>query len=86
MRRQSGSATHRNGRKENATSWELEVHAGPDPLGRMLSERPGDVVVISDKNRGKIDRIRRSVNAGFTYSLAARGSSTQPNFPTVRLF
>jgi predicted dehydrogenase len=53
-----------NGRAERPTSWELEVHAGPDPLERMLRERPGNAVVLSGRNRGKIDRIARSVAAG----------------------
>jgi predicted dehydrogenase len=53
-----------NTRKENPTSWELEVHTGPDFLERMLRERPGNVVVISGRNRGKIDRILASLKAG----------------------
>jgi len=51
-------------RKENPTSWELEIHTGPDFLERMLKERPGNVVVLSGRNRGKIDRIKASVEAG----------------------
>jgi len=53
-----------NTRKENATSWELEVHTGPDFLERMLREKPGNVVVLSGRNRGKIDRIKASIEAG----------------------
>ena len=52
-----------NTRKENPTSWEVEVHTGPDFLERMLRERPGNVVVISGRNRGKIDRIKACVEA-----------------------
>ncbi len=52
-----------NARKDNPTSWVLEVHRGPGFLDRMLRERPGNVVVISGKNKGKIDRIGRSVGA-----------------------
>jgi outer membrane receptor protein involved in Fe transport len=36
-----------NHRAEGPTSWRLEVHAGPDPLARMLREKPGNVVVLS---------------------------------------
>jgi predicted dehydrogenase len=32
----------------------------------MLKERPGNVVVISGRNQGKIDRIKSSVDAGFS--------------------
>ncbi len=51
-------------RPENPTRWELEIHTGEDFLDRMLSEKPGNVVVISGRNRGKIDRIKASVEAG----------------------
>jgi predicted dehydrogenase len=53
-----------NTRKESPTSWELEVHTGPDFLERMLREKAGNLVVISGRNRGKIDRIKASVEAG----------------------
>jgi predicted dehydrogenase len=52
-----------NGRKDAPTSWVLELHKGPDSLDRMLRERSGNVVVISGKNRGKVERIGRSVGA-----------------------
>ncbi len=52
-----------NGRRDNPTSWVMELHRGPDFLDRMLRERPGNVVVISGRNRGKIERIGRSVGA-----------------------
>jgi predicted dehydrogenase len=51
-------------RKEAPTAWELEVHTGSDFLDRMCRERPGNVVVISGRNRGKIDRIQASLDAG----------------------
>jgi predicted dehydrogenase len=53
-----------NGRPDNATSWQLEVHAGPDSLRRMLRERPGNVVVLSGRNRDKIDYLKAAVEAG----------------------
>jgi predicted dehydrogenase len=53
-----------NQRADDPTRWRLEVHAGPDFLERMLAERPGNVVVLSGRNRGKIDRILASVKAG----------------------
>lgn len=51
-------------RPANPTKWELEIHTGEDFLERMLKEKPGNVVVISGRNRGKIDRIKASVEAG----------------------
>ncbi len=53
-----------NARRERPTAWELEVHAWADPLARMLREKPGNVVVISGRNRGKIDAILGCVEAG----------------------
>ncbi|NWG13929.1 MAG: oxidoreductase [Acidobacteria bacterium] len=53
-----------NSRRDSPTAWELEVHAGPDSLQRMLREKPGNVVVLSGRNRGKIDKIKASVEAG----------------------
>jgi predicted dehydrogenase len=51
-------------RAQNPTAWELDVHASPDFVARMLAERPGNIVVLSGRNRGKIDYIRASVDAG----------------------
>lgn len=53
-------------RAERPTVWELDVHAGPDSLERMIREQqPGGVVVLSGRNRVKIGRILRSVEGGF---------------------
>ena len=53
-----------NTRKEEPTAWEIELHTGPDFFQRMLRERPGNAVIISGRNRPKIDRIVGSVDAG----------------------
>src|SRR5436190_2938174 len=53
-----------NTRKEKPTAWELEIHGGPDSRQRMLRERPGNVVVLSGRNRAKIDHILAAVQAG----------------------
>jgi predicted dehydrogenase len=51
-------------RADKPTAWQLEVHTGPDFFERMLKDHPGNVVIISGRNRGKIDRIAASVGAG----------------------
>lgn len=51
-------------RAASPTSWRLDVHTGPDYLARMLREKPGNVVVISGRNAGKIERVGASVEAG----------------------
>ncbi len=53
-----------NNRPANPTRWRLEVHAGPDARARMLREKPGNVVVLSGRNRTKIDDILAAVEAG----------------------
>lgn len=53
-----------NQRLENPTRWELEVHTSSDSLGQMLRDKPGNVVILSGRNRGKIDRLKASVDAG----------------------
>jgi predicted dehydrogenase len=53
-----------NSRAQDPTRWKLEIHTGPDFFDRLLMERPGNVVVISGRNEGKIDRIRRLVERG----------------------
>jgi predicted dehydrogenase len=53
-----------NTRAASPTAWREEVHAGPDYLERLKKEKPGNVVVISGRNRGKIDYVQASVAAG----------------------
>ena len=53
-----------NTRLEQPARWQLEVHAGSNSLERLLAERPGNVVVLSGNNRGKIDRLAAVVARG----------------------
>jgi predicted dehydrogenase len=53
-----------NTRNQNPTSWELEVHAGPEGLTRMAKEKPGNVVILAGRNAGKIDAILAALQAG----------------------
>jgi predicted dehydrogenase len=59
-----GRVARFNQRKDSPTSWELEVHASPDFLARMLHDHSGNAVVISGRNRGKIGLIQSSLDAG----------------------
>lgn len=52
-----GRISRFNARGSNPTRWELEVHAGPDALGRLIREKSGNVVVFSGRNRTKIDAV-----------------------------
>jgi predicted dehydrogenase len=53
-----------NTRKENPASWRIDLHTGPDFFERMLREHPGNVVVLTGRNRAKIERLSASVDAG----------------------
>jgi predicted dehydrogenase len=55
-----------NNRSEKPTAWKLEVHTSPDFFERMLRERPGNVVVLSGRNRGKIRLIVATVRGGLS--------------------
>lgn len=51
-----------NNREENPTNWKTEIYTGPDYLERMLSERPGNVMVTAGNNRQKTNYIKRTVD------------------------
>jgi predicted dehydrogenase len=53
-----------NTRKESPTKWKIELHTGPDYFERMLQEHPGNVVILTGRNRPKINRIEASIDAG----------------------
>src|SRR6202050_555086 len=53
-----------NTRAERPTDWELDIYTTGDPLRRMCTERPGNVVVIAGHSGNKMDRIRASLDAG----------------------
>ena len=54
-----------NTRAENPTKWNEVVYTGDDFLQRMVSEKKGNVVVISGNNLKKTEYIARSIEAGF---------------------
>ena len=53
-----------NRRAEQPTSWAVDVHSSPDFFERMLKDRPGNVVVMSGRNKDKIARVEASVRTG----------------------
>jgi predicted dehydrogenase len=52
-----------NTRSDKPTRWELDIHTSSDPMRAMLEQKPGNVVVITGRNRGKIDRILAALSA-----------------------
>jgi predicted dehydrogenase len=53
-----------NRRAERPTRWRPRVQVSDDPLGHLLAERPGDLVVLAGRNGGKARVIRRLHDAG----------------------
>jgi predicted dehydrogenase len=53
-----------NSRSINPTAWNEIVYTGPDFFEKMISEKKGNLVVLSGNNRKKAEYITRSVNAG----------------------
>jgi len=53
-----------NSRTDDPTAWNEIVYKGNDFFEKMLSEKAGNVVVLSGNNRKKAEYITRSVNAG----------------------
>ena len=51
-------------RRDQPTRWRLRVYAAPDFQETLLRNPPGQIVVMSGRNRGKIDRIQGCVRAG----------------------
>jgi len=53
-----------NNRAENPTRWEQKIYRGPDFFDKMMSERPGNVVILAGNNQRKTEYIKRCVDAG----------------------
>ncbi|WP_299583356.1 putative oxidoreductase C-terminal domain-containing protein [uncultured Sunxiuqinia sp.] len=53
-----------NTRAENPTNWVEKVYTGDDYLERMLTEKPGNVMMVSGNNAKKIDYIKAAADAG----------------------
>jgi len=53
-----------NSRSESPTHWDLDVHLSAGSMAALLRDKPGDIVVFTGKNRGKIDRIVSAIEAG----------------------
>ncbi len=72
-----------NTRASIPTAWRTRTHLGPDYLQRFLSDKPGNVLVVSGNNAKKTDYILAAVNAGLNV-LADKPMVIQPaKFPTL---
>ncbi len=53
-----------NERTENPTSWEEKVYLGDDFFEKMITEKPGNVMVVSGNNAKKTEYILKAVGSG----------------------
>jgi predicted dehydrogenase len=53
-----------NARAENPTNWDTKVYTGDDYLEKMISEKPGNVMMVSGNNAKKIEYIKAAADAG----------------------
>lgn len=53
-----------NTRAENPTHWVEEVYTGPDFFEKMITEKPGNIMVVSGNNAKKTEYIKKTVEAG----------------------
>ncbi|MBI9018668.1 MAG: Gfo/Idh/MocA family oxidoreductase [Phycisphaerae bacterium] len=72
-----------NNRKDDPTSWDEKVYTGVDFLEKMISEKKGNVVVISGNNAKKTDYIFKTVEAGFNVLADKPMVITPEKFPLL---
>ena len=53
-----------NTREEHPTKWIEKVYKGADYLQKMISEKPGNVMVVSGRNNKKMEYIKAAIDAG----------------------
>ncbi len=53
-----------NTRTENPTSWKEKVYKGADFFEKMISEKPGNLMVVSGNNAKKTEYITKAIKAG----------------------
>lgn len=54
-----------NDRETNPTRWRVQVHEADDPLGRLIEDRSGNIVVLAGRNSEKLAVIARLHASGF---------------------
>lgn len=53
-----------NSHPQNPTAWKIEAYVGTDYLDKMISQKPGNVMVVAGKNDQKIDYIMAAIQNG----------------------
>ena len=72
-----------NSRTANPTAWNEITYTGPDFFEKMITEKKGNVVVLSGNNRKKAEYITKSIDAGLNV-LADKPMIISPeDFPAL---
>lgn len=72
-----------NSRHIDPTTWNEIVYTGQDFFEKMISEKTGNVVVLSGNNRKKAEYITKSVNAGLNVLADKPMIITAEDFPAL---
>lgn len=72
-----------NSRAENPTRWNEVVYTGPDFFEKMISEKPGNVMVTAGNNAVKTDYILKTVEAGINVLADKPMVITPDEFPKL---
>ncbi|TAL72349.1 MAG: oxidoreductase [Bacteroidetes bacterium] len=78
-----GRISSYNTRSINPTNWNEIVYTGPDFFEKMLSEKAGNVVVLSGNNRKKAEYVSRCINAGLNVLADKPMIITPEDFPAL---
>src|SRR6266850_2197824 len=73
-----------NSRSETPTHWNEQVYLGPDYLEKMISDKAGNVVVISGNNQKKTEYIKKAVATGFHVLADKPMAIEKANFEILR--
>jgi predicted dehydrogenase len=73
-----------NRRPQRPTRWRAVVRAGPEPLTRLLEERPGDVVILAGRNDRKMALIRGLHDGGLHVLADKPWITSATSLPDVR--
>ncbi len=72
-----------NSREESPTSWDEKVYSGDDYLEKMLTDKAGNMVVLSGNNAKKTEYIKSSVDAGLNVLADKPMVITPEEFPML---
>jgi hypothetical protein len=72
-----------NTRSVDPTKWNEAVYKGPDFFEKMITDKPGNVVVLSGNNKKKAEYISKSINAGLNVLADKPMIITPEDFPKL---